>query len=103
MRHEIFNSPEANFTDRYIIAACQNMIRRVRKEMDCYHLYNVLRNVLTFLENLTNWYVRLNRVRMKGDFGTEEQLTSLNTLFDVLLSATQLMAPITPFITEFIY
>lgn len=93
--------------DRYIIATSQMMIKSVRKEMDIYHLYSVVRHTLTFLENLTNWYVRLNRGRMKGesevDDPVEDQRVSLNTLFDVLLSATQLMAPITPFLSEFLY
>ena len=59
--------------------------------------------MLQFLEQLTNWYVRLNRNRMKGDEGIEEQFTSLNTLFDVLLNTTIMMSCITPFITEYIY
>jgi len=81
------------------------MIKYVRTEMDNYRLYNVVRHMLVFLENLTNWYVRLNRSRMKGDEGIEleDQRVALNILFDVLLSATQLMSPITPFIAEHIY
>jgi isoleucyl-tRNA synthetase len=79
------------------------MIKYVRQEMDNYRLYNVVRHMLTFLENLTNWYVRLNRPRMKGDFSAEDQKTALNVLFDVLMSATQLMAPICPFISEYLF
>lgn len=73
--------------------------------MDNYRLYNVVRPLLEFLENLTNWYVRLNRTRMKGDEGVDavDQFTALNTLFDVLLNATQLLSPITPFLSEHIY
>lgn len=72
--------------------------------MDTYKLYNVVRPTLDFIEDLTNWYVRLNRPRMKGDDNdTVDQFNTLNTLFDVLLNATALMAPITPFISEFIY
>lgn len=71
--------------------------------MDNYRLYNVVRHLVTFLENLTNWYVRLNRNRMKGDTDVEDQSVALTILFDVLLSATQLMAPITPFMSEFLY
>ena len=107
MRYDIFSDKDANFMDRYIIATCQNMIKSVRKEMDIYHLYSVVRHTLTFLENLTNWYVRLNRGRMKGESDAadpiKDQQIALNTLFDVLLSATQLMAPITPFMSEFLY
>ena len=80
------------------------MIKYVREEMDNYRLYNVVRHMLTFLENLTNWYVRLNRSRMKGDGTTvDDQRTALTILFDVLLSSTQLMAPITPFLSEYLY
>lgn len=79
------------------------MIKYVRNEMDNYRLYNVVRHMLTFIENLTNWYVRLNRTRMKGEGSVEDQRTALNILFDVLMSATQLMAPITPFLSEHLY
>lgn len=89
--------------DRWIIAANQNLIKFVRNEMDNYRLYNVVRHMLQFLEQLTNWYVRLNRSRMKGEEGPEEQFTSLNTLFDVLLNTTVMMSCITPFLSEYIY
>jgi len=72
--------------------------------MDSYKLYNVVRPTLAFLEDLTNWYVRLNRPRMKGDDNdAEDQFYSLNTLFDVLLNATQLMATFTPFLSDHIF
>lgn len=105
MRFKVFADKEANFMDRWIVATSQHMIKYVRTEMDNYRLYNVVRHMLVFLENLTNWYVRLNRSRMKGDEGIEleDQRVALNILFDVLLSATQLMSPITPFIAEHIY
>lgn len=72
--------------------------------MDTYKLFNVVRPTLDFLEDLTNWYVRLNRPRMKGDDTTQEdQRVALNCLFDVLMNATQLMSPITPFLSEHIF
>lgn len=90
--------------DRYIVTACQDMIKQVRHEMDNYRLYNVLRHILSFLENLTNWYVRLNRPRMKGESNSaDDQFTSLNILFEVLLRTTQLISPVTPFLSEHIY
>jgi len=86
-----------------MIASSQHMIKYVRNEMDNYRLYNVVRHMLIFLENLTNWYVRLNRTRMKGESSADDQKIALSILFDVLLSATQLMAPITPFMSEYLY
>ena len=104
LKEKVFKDKKANIMDRWIIAASQRMIQQVRHEMDQYHLYGVLRHILSFLENLTNWYVRLNRPRMKGnDTKQEDQLLCLNILFDVLLATTQLISPVTPFLSEHIY
>jgi isoleucyl-tRNA synthetase len=86
--------------DRWIISATQNLIKYARHEMDNYHLYLVVRPLLTFLEKLSNWYVRLNRSRMKGEEGQLEQQRSLNVLFEVILNTSILMAPLTPFLPE---
>jgi len=103
-KYAVFKNKKANIMDRYIVTACQDMIKQVRHEMDNYRLYNVLRHILSFLENLTNWYVRLNRPRMKGESNSaDDQFTSLNILFEVLLRTTQLISPVTPFLSEHIY
>jgi isoleucyl-tRNA synthetase len=104
LKYKLLADPNSNFTDNWIIAANQNLIKFVRHEMDTYKLFNVVRPTLDFLEDLTNWYVRLNRPRMKGDDNSaEDQFNSLNTLYDVLLNATILMSPITPFLSEHIF
>lgn len=72
LKYKLAKDPAANFTDNWIIAANQNLIKFVRHEMDSYKLYNVLRPMLDFIEDLTNWYVRLNRPRMKGDDNDEQ-------------------------------
>jgi len=93
----------SNLMDKWIISATQNLIKLVREEMEAYRLYNVVKPLLSFLDQLTNWYVRLNRSRMKGEDGVEEQLKSLNVLYDVILKTSTLMACITPFITEHMF
>lgn len=72
LKFKVKGDVNSNFMDRYIIAANQHLIRDVRKEMDDYRLYSVVKHILEFLENLTNWYVRLNRPRMKGEENTAE-------------------------------
>jgi isoleucyl-tRNA synthetase len=52
---------------------------------------------------LTNWYVRLNRTRIKGDVDDENMFVSINILFDVLLKTNILMSPQVPFLTEQMY
>ncbi len=92
-----------NQMDRWVIAANQTLIKLVRGEMAKYHLYTVVPKLVNFLEQLTNWYVRLNRPRIKGEMGADEWIMSLNVLFDVLLKCTVLMAPFVPFITDMMY
>ena len=59
--------------------------------------------LIKFVDNLTNWYVRMNRKRLKGDFGAEDTRCALDTLFTIMLSMIEMMAPFTPFITEHMY
>ena len=58
--------PSTNEMDRWIVAAVQTLVRRVRDEMGAYRLYTVLPCVVRFVDDLTNWYVRMNRGRLKG-------------------------------------
>ena len=68
-----------------------------------YRLYTVVPRLVKFVDNLTNWYVRMNRKRLKGEHGKEDTEMALNTLFAVLLNMIEMMAPFTPFITEHMY
>lgn len=95
--------PRFNVTDRWIESALQSLIGSVRKEMGEYKLYNVVPVLIKFLESLTNWYVRLNRNRLKGEADEENWEVSLNVLFDVLLKVNVLLSPQVPFITELMF
>ena len=71
--------------------------------MGAYRLYTVVPELLKFLRDLTNWYVRLNRNRIKGETSEQDRLAALNTLFDVTLSVTTMMSPFTPFLADYFY
>jgi len=97
-----------NPTDIWISAATQGLIKFVRQEMDAYRLYTVLPALVTYVTQLTNWYVRLNRDRLKGLEGEgseaeSEAETGLQVLYDVLLDVTVVLGPFTPFLSEFFY
>eukprot|EP00392_Amoebophrya_sp_AT5.2_P011524 g11603.t1 len=92
-----------NLTDQWILAACNNLLKTVEVEMDSYKLYAVVPLLAAFWEQLTNWYIRLNRARMRGESGEAEAKTSLTVLFTVILDVTILFAPVTPFVADFIY
>lgn len=102
-------NPEAaqttqNPTDIWIVAATQKLIKYVHEEMNAYRLYTVMPALVQFGTQLTNWYVRLNRDRLKGTEGNDDDVEiGLQVLYDVLLNVTIMMAPFTPYITEFFY
>lgn len=92
-----------NKMDRWIASYSQSLLAFVKKEMAAYRLYTVVPRLTKFIDNLTNWYVRMNRKRLKGEQGIEDTKHALNTLFSVLLLMVKIMAPFAPFITEIIY
>ena len=92
-----------NVMDRWILASCQSLIQFVRAEMAAYRLYTVVPRLLKMIEDLTNWYIRFNRRRLKGENGNEDTMMALNTLFEVLFILCRAMAPFTPFLTENMY
>ncbi|CAD6913942.1 unnamed protein product [Tilletia laevis] len=92
-----------NVMDRWILARCQNLIRFVKEEMDAYRLYTVAPVLLKMVDELTNWYIRFNRRRLKGEGGQEDWLTALNCLFETLFTLCRTTSSFTPFLTENIY
>jgi isoleucyl-tRNA synthetase len=97
-----------NATDIWISAATQGLIKLVHQEMTAYRLYTVMPALVQYVTQLTNWYVRLNRDRLKGMEGEGEEAeqeaeTGLQVLYNVLLDVTILMGPFTPFVTEYFY
>lgn len=93
----------SNTMDVWILSAVQSLLEFVKQEMKVYHLYTVVPRLTKFIDHLTNWYVRMNRRRFKGENGIEDARVALTVLFNVLLLMTKIMAPFTPFLTEFIY
>jgi isoleucyl-tRNA synthetase len=89
--------------DRWIAAAVRSLTAYVRAEMEAYRLYTVVPRLVSFIDQLTNIYVRYNRKRLKGGKGRADCLAALTTLFHVLLTVTKVMSPFTPFICETMY
>ncbi|KAF1349536.1 isoleucyl-tRNA synthetase [Delphinella strobiligena] len=92
-----------NVMDKWILASCQSLLKFVNQEMETYRLYTVVPRLLELIDNTTNWYIRFNRRRLKGESGKDETLHALNTLFDVLYTTVRGLAPFIPFITDNIF
>ncbi|GKY90391.1 hypothetical protein MPSEU_000013100 [Mayamaea pseudoterrestris] len=97
-----------NPTDIWVQAETQQLIKFFHEEMKAYRLYTVMPALVTFGTQLTNWYVRLNRDRLKGMEGEgaeadDDTAVGLQVLYDVLMDVLMIMAPFTPFISEYFY
>ncbi|KAI0049465.1 isoleucine-tRNA ligase [Auriscalpium vulgare] len=92
-----------NVMDRWILARCQSLIALVKTEMEAYRLYTIIPRLLDLVDELTNWYIRFNRRRLKGEDGREDTVSALNTLFETLFTLCRTMSSYTPFLTENIY
>lgn len=68
-----------------------------------YRLYTVTPRLLGLIDDTTNWYIRFNRKRLKGENGVEDTKHALNTLFEVLYTLCRGLAPFIPFLTDTIY
>ncbi|KAK6463905.1 isoleucyl-tRNA synthetase [Scheffersomyces coipomensis] len=94
-----------NVMDRWLLASIQSLIQFIHEEMQGYRLYTVVPKLLALIDDLTNWYIRFNRRRLKGytDAGLEDTKKGLNTLIEALLTISRAMAPFTPFLADGIY
>ena len=92
-----------NVMDKWILASTQSLLKYINEEMAAYRLYTVVPGLLNLIDETTNWYIRFNRKRLKGEFGVDDTLHALNALFDVLYTLVRALAPFTPFIADLIY
>ncbi|KAH8258701.1 hypothetical protein KR038_004332 [Drosophila bunnanda] len=97
------NMGKASVIDVWILSFKESLLEFLANEMKMYRLYTVVPRLTKFIDQLTNWYVRLNRRRIKGELGAEQCIQSLDTLYDVLYSMVKMMAPFTPYLTEYIF
>lgn len=96
-------STSDNILDQWLISKLQTLIKNVNHEMQNYRLYNVVPELFNFIEDLTNWYIRLNRRRFWEEGLSEDKVAAYTTLYTTLECLSRLMAPFTPFLADHIY
>ena len=93
----------SNILDRWILSKLQTLKAGIRNEMEQYRLYNVVPKLFDFIEDLTNWYIRLNRSRYWGDEITADKIAAYSTLYRAVRELSIVMAPFAPFLSEHVY
>ncbi len=87
--------------DRWIISLLNSLVAGVTARLDDYDLTPAARMIQDFVgENLSNWYVRLNRKRFWGGGMSKDKLAAYQTLYTCLETVARLMAPFAPFMAD---
>lgn len=90
--------------DRWIISLLNSLIKDVDEALGDYEPTKAARAINEFVnDNLSNWYVRLNRKRFWGGEMNQDKLSAYQTLFECLKTIAQLIAPISPFYADRLY
>lgn len=90
--------------DRWIISLLNTLVKEVSADLDDYEPTKAARAISDFVgDNLSNWYVRLNRKRFWGGEMNDDKLSAYQTLFTCLKTVALLIAPVSPFFADRLY
>ena len=90
--------------DRWILSCLNTLIKGVQKELDNYDPTRAGRLIDAFVnDDLSNWYVRLNRKRFWGKDMSDDKRSAYDTLYTCLMTVSKLMAPFAPFYADQLY
>jgi isoleucyl-tRNA synthetase len=89
--------------DRYVLAKTHELVTDVTTRMDAYDLGGACSRVFSFLDALTNWYIRRSRERFWRSGLDADKRAAYDTLYTVLVTLAKTLAPLLPFVAEEIY
>lgn len=110
--YEMFKGEDAARVDPYtsvspldiwILSRLNQTIEKVTEGLDVYMLDQAARPFESFIDDLSVWYVRRSRERLKGDMGEGDRVAALSTLEYVLREFSKVFAPFAPFVAERVY
>jgi isoleucyl-tRNA synthetase len=94
---------ERSLLDRWILSRLHGLTAEVRASLDAYQVLPATRAIEAFVDDLSNWYVRRGRRRYWRAGSDQDKVAAYQTLYEVLVTMSRLLAPFTPFTTEEIY
>ena len=90
--------------DRWILSCLNTLIKKVTAELENYDPTRAGRLIDAFVNNdLSNWYVRLNRKRFWGKEMSDDKRSAYETLYTCLMTVSRLLAPFAPFYSDQLY
>jgi isoleucyl-tRNA synthetase len=92
-----------NPMDCWIMVHLSNEATKIITQLNNYEISKSVRNIIDLIEDITNWYIKFNRDRLKGKCGDNDWIVSTSVLNYIITSYIKLLAPFAPFITTQIY
>jgi isoleucyl-tRNA synthetase len=98
------NAGEQKLIDRWILSRYNSVVAKVMAALDNYNVTGATRLIQNFvIDDLSNWYIRLNRSRFYGSGDDPDKMLVYSRLYDVLWGLCGIVAPIAPFFADFVY
>lgn len=92
-----------NKLDRWIISRLNTLIQGVTKNLEVNDFLNAAKAIESFVDELSNWYIRRSRDRFWGSGLSADKITAYQTLRHVLITLSKIIAPYTPLISEDVF
>jgi len=92
-----------NALDQWIVSRVHRLNLEIQKHMDAYDIPSATKQILPFIEDASNWYVRRSRRRFWKSGDDSDKKDAYRTLHYVLVHLAQIIAPFTPFLSEELY
>jgi len=95
----------ADFTlmDKWVLSKLNSLVKLVDEGLSEYKITETSRAIQSFVDELSNWYVRLSKSRFWGKEWTGDKKAAYETLYTVLVTLAKISAPYIPFMTESMY
>ncbi|MBR6766344.1 MAG: isoleucine--tRNA ligase, partial [Clostridia bacterium] len=95
----------ADFTlmDKWVLSKLNSLVKFVDEGLAEYKITETSRAIQSFVDELSNWYVRLSKSRFWGKEWTGDKKAAYETLYTVLVTLAKISAPFIPFMTESMY
>ncbi len=95
--------PDRPALDRWILSELHNLVRHVDEGLEKYDVTGAARPIQAFVDDLSNWYVRRSRRRFWKSEHDTDKAAAYQTLYEVLVTLSKLLAPFMPFTSEAMY
>jgi len=107
-------NPDKHFTlsinnklDKWIISRLNSLIQEINICMQEYNLFKIVNKIIILLDDITNWYIRLNRRRFWRDVNDinylKDKYIGYSVLYTIIINLVKVIAPLTPFSADILY